>query len=167
MAPIYNGLALALLLACFLPAVALAQDEDLAAGTSASYPHFFVGEKGKLRVHGVANSEPGAGNTFSFIHNDQNRGRLETAVIARVTPELGTSGDVCGILAYSCHVHASEERLGTVSSFGDFLDEMRSTQASALEGNVVDCGPVPPVRTREASSRYRNSGGVLKNLWIG
>jgi hypothetical protein len=155
MAPIYTGLALAFLLACLLPASALARGQALAVGSSTIYSHISVGENGNLRVRVVADSGLAVGSIFGFTYCDQNRDRLKAGVIDRITSEPGSSDDAGGILALPRYAHAKGARLGAVRGLGDFLKEMISAQAAGPEGDLVDRGPVP------LAEREREQAGAM------
>ena len=142
-APIYAGLTLAFLLACLLPASALARGQALAVGSSTIYSHVSVGENSNLCVRRVADSGLAVGSIFGFTYCDQNRDRPEAGVINRITPEPGSSDDVGDILALPRYAPVKGARLGAVRGLGDYLKEMISAQAADPEGDLVDRGLVP------------------------
>jgi len=162
-APIHTGLVIALLLACLLPAAALARGQALAVGFSTIYPHISVSEKGNLCVRRVADSGLAVGSIFGFTYYDQNRDRLTGRVIDRITSEPGSSED---ILARLCCATVKGARPGVVCGFDDFLEETISAQAVGPKSSLVGRGLAPPGSTRAEANCCR-AGGVSQGSSAG
>jgi len=112
-----------------------------------------AGENDNLIVQKLV-ANPDAFGIFGFSFLDQNRDKIQAAMVGGVSPTFETIGDGSYPVSRSLYFYVKKAHVGTIPGIEEYIAEFTSDNAWGPDGYLIDKGLIPlPEDMRESIAK--------------